>query len=70
MKEPDDDAPLKFGKYKGLTPREVAASDPSYIVWMRANVLPSPVSKDLALECEEKLDDVDADRFDPSEFEE
>lgn len=29
-----DDIPLRFGKHIGKTPSEVAAIDPSYIVWL------------------------------------
>lgn len=58
-----DDRPLGFGKYRGLTPRQVAADDPSYITWLRANVLPPVVSKELALECEEAQDDRDLDEL-------
>jgi len=48
-----DKSRLNFGKYRGKTPREVAAIDPSYVVWMHANVQPTPCSRDLALLCEE-----------------
>lgn len=51
-KEPDD-TPLRFGKYKGQTPNQIAEHDPSYVVWMHANVLPPPCSRELALACEQ-----------------
>jgi hypothetical protein len=51
---PIDDTPLKFGKYQGSTPNDIAKSDPGYIVWMHANVLDKPTcSRDLARECED-----------------
>lgn len=33
-----DDTPFPFGKYKGLTPNQVAEEDPSYIVWAYENI--------------------------------
>ncbi len=57
MTTPIDDTPLSIGKYKGQTPRQVARSDPSYVTWLRANVLPPVVSRELALECEGRQDD-------------
>lgn len=56
-----DDLPLKYGKYKGKTPNQVAVFDPSYIVWMYKNVktsyLGAPVmcSKELAEGCEQDI---------------
>ena len=47
-----DNTELTFGNYKGSTPEEVAKKDPSYIVWMYANVKPARCSKDLAIACE------------------
>lgn len=47
-----DDVPLKFGKHKGETPLQVAERDPNYVVWMHANVLPPPCSRELAISCE------------------
>jgi len=59
-----DDTPLTFGKYKGRTPRDVARSDPDYIVWMHANVLDKPTcSRELALDCENS-DNGDHDEMD------
>lgn len=29
-----DFTPLKFGKYKGVTPESISEEDPEYIVWM------------------------------------
>lgn len=54
-----DTKPLRFGKHKGFTPREIAVTEPSYITWLRANVLPPVVSKELALECEQLDDEED-----------
>ena len=53
-----DALPLKFGKYKGRTPNQVAVIDPSYIVWMYKHVESSYLgaqhmcSKELAEGCE------------------
>ena len=52
-----DDLPLSFGKHKGKTPRAIAETDPGYIVWLRANKLPPVVSRDLALDCEDKVNE-------------
>lgn len=49
-----NDIPLHFGKYRGQTPNQVAAIDPQYIVWIHAAVLPSPCTRELALDCEER----------------
>lgn len=55
-----DDTPLTWGKYSGRTPRSVAKADPSYVVWMHANVLDKPTcTRELALECEENCDEPD-----------
>lgn len=56
---------LCFGKYRGKTPREVAQVDPRYVVWMHAEVKPTPCSRDLALMCE---DAPDYDEGDPTEL--
>ena len=48
-----DLTPLKFGKYKGQTPEEIAEHDPSYIQWMYDTIKPPPCSKELALACEQ-----------------
>lgn len=58
-----DKTRLQFGKHRGKTPREVAAIDPEYVVWMHANVNPTPCSRDLALTCEDAVNDAaDQDR--------
>lgn len=44
--------PLRFGKYKGKTPNEIAKNDPSYIVWMWDKIKDPPVTRDLVLDCE------------------
>lgn len=28
-----DDLPVAFGKYKGMTPAQIANTDPSYLIW-------------------------------------
>lgn len=52
-----DITPLSFGKYKGLTPNQVAAQDPEYVCWMYENVKPVPCTKELALDCQFDSDD-------------
>lgn len=47
-----DDTPLKFGKYRGYTPNEIAEKDPKYIVWAFENLDTKPCSKDLYKCCE------------------
>lgn len=61
-----DDTPLRFGKYKGRTPRQVSLDDPGYIVWLGSNTKNPPVSRDLVLECEFLTQDTDQDFDDPS----
>jgi uncharacterized protein (DUF3820 family) len=53
IKADTDHTPLKFGKYKGRTPNDVAEIDPQWLVWAYNNVLNFPVcTKLLANECE------------------
>lgn len=54
-----DNEPLRFGKYKGQTPEEIAEHDPGYIVWLYDTIKPRLCSKELALACEsdEREDD-------------
>jgi len=28
-----DEEPVRFGKYKGMTPAEIANKDPNYLIW-------------------------------------
>ena len=58
-----DDVPVNFGKWKGRTPNEIATVDPGYVVWMHANVQPTPCSRELALDCEQEQRENDAERF-------
>ena len=66
-----DDIPLKFGKYKGKTPNQVAQRDPSYIVWMFKHVessyidTPRVCSKELAEGCEMDIREEEAEGFYP-----
>jgi hypothetical protein len=63
-----DVTPLSFGQYRGKTPMQVAQIDPSYIVWMKANVLDKPTcSRDLALECENRCEPDEEERWARSE---
>jgi hypothetical protein len=50
---------LGFGKYRHLTPDEIAETDPSYIVWMYDNVRPRRCSKSLRDACEHDIVDDD-----------
>lgn len=52
-----DTEPLRFGKYKGLTPEHVARYDPGYIVWMYESFVnrPAPVTEALYRECSEQV---------------
>ena len=59
-----DQTPLRFGKYKGSTPKEIAEFDPGYIVWLYDTIKPSVCSKALAQECEEEDDDDIYDELD------
>ncbi len=47
-----DDTSIAFGRYRGMTPKQIAESDPSYVVWMYDNVMPKPCSKRLRDDCE------------------
>ena len=48
-----DHTPLTFGKYKGMTPNQVAEIDPSWVVWAYNNVTNrNTCSRLLANECE------------------
>lgn len=59
-----DQTRVNFGKYRGKSPRDIAKIDPSYVVWMHANVNPTPCSRELALQCEEAPDYDDPDDLD------
>ena len=63
-----DDTPLKFGKYKDKTPNEISDYDPSYIVWMYANVKPAPCSKELAQNCEQEVRKYEEEKLDDLHF--
>ena len=54
-----DDTPLTFGKYKGKTPRQIAAEDPWYIVWLGGNVKTVAISRRLLLACREECQSED-----------
>jgi hypothetical protein len=59
-----DETPITFGKYKGKTPDEIGDYDPSYVVWMYANVKPVPCSKELAKTCEQDIREYEEDKAD------
>lgn len=58
-----DETPLKFGKYKGLTPEQVAEIDSSYIVWMYQKFDNPPCSKELAEACEMDIREMEAESY-------
>ena len=49
-----DNIPLTFGKYRDLTPHDIAENHPHYIVWLRG-VKPDVVSAALAKDCERDI---------------
>lgn len=60
---------LQFGKYKGIAPEDIARSDPGYVLWLYNTVEPKRCSRDLALACEDAVNDADdADRYDEHEW--
>lgn len=62
-----DNIPIRFGKYQGETAAEVAQHDPEYIVWLYHAVQNAPVSRALAIDCEQGLEEEpgpdEGDRF-------
>jgi hypothetical protein len=48
-----EDKPIGFGKYKALTPKQIAVRDPQYIVWVYENVPNPPISEDLYDMCQD-----------------
>ena len=55
-----DHTPLTFGRYKGLTPNEVSARDPNWLVWAYSNVKNKKVcSKLLCDACEAESTEFD-----------
>lgn len=42
-----DHTPLTFGKYKGMTPSEVAEIEPTYLRWMYEEVKNKPTCSEL-----------------------
>lgn len=53
-----DSIPLKFGKYRGKSPAEIAEEDPGYLVWAYEKISPKPCSKALYLVCEISLNEM------------
>lgn len=49
-----DNEPIRFGKYRGKTPNQIAKEDPRYLVWMWNNINNPPVTKSLVLDCEDQ----------------
>lgn len=50
-----DDTPLTFGKYKGMTPKDVARIDPSYVVWMSDTIAARQCSDKLVQYCKRRI---------------
>lgn len=49
-----DDTPVGFGKYKEMTPNQIACGDPSYVIWMYDNVFYQDVcTEELRDACED-----------------
>lgn len=48
-----DTTPLRFGKYKGRTPEDIADEDPRYILWLHETIKPRVVTTGLAAACEQ-----------------
>lgn len=61
---PVDQRPLRFGKYKGLTPAQISMRDPGYIVWIHTNIPKAPCSDELARECVDCMRDAEGGVFD------
>lgn len=55
-----DDTPLKFGKYKGKTPTDIARTNPGYIVWIYENIEIKHCTQTLYKKCLAKVNDRDA----------
>lgn len=54
-----DLVPLSFGKYKGMTPEQIADQDPGYIVWLYDHHHPQVCTKTLMLACADEMDEQD-----------
>lgn len=59
--KPLDETPLTFGKYKGMTPNEIAEEDEDYLVWAYETLDIKPCSKALYLACYEDSGDGDVE---------
>lgn len=55
-----DNKPIGIGKYRYLTPNEVAEDDPGYIVWLYDNLFPRRCSKALRDACDADLQEEDS----------
>jgi len=53
MKMTKDNMPLKFGKYKGRTPHEIADIDSGYIIWAYTNMKAKICSRQLFEACQQ-----------------
>lgn len=56
-----DLVPLSFGKYKGMTPEQIADRDPAYIVWLYEHHQPRVCTKSLMLACADEMDEQEED---------
>ena len=57
-----NDTPLTFGKYKGITPNEIAGYDPQYLVWAYENTKQKVCNKDLYESCCEDVMEYEAEK--------
>ncbi len=51
LNKDSDETPFVFGKYRGLTPLEVAESDPSYLIWAYETFTLKPCTHELYKLC-------------------
>lgn len=63
LDEPGDDVALRFGKYKGQTPNQIARHDPRYVVWLYDNVTPAVCARELARDCEVEAQDMESEAY-------
>lgn len=62
MKQLLDDKPLTFGKLAGNTPNQIAAVEPSYIVWLCENLDKKVCTDKLYKECKAVVEDYEEEK--------
>lgn len=62
-----DTTKVLVGKYKGLTPEQIAKDDPKYIVWAYENI-PGFCTELLYLACAQQVDEAEDDDEDLGEL--